>query len=384
MVGQVPLDDRAHRRPDRRRVDPVELQRARVLVRVERDHPERQRVALDEPARRDHLADVEARALLAAQPAEPGVGDARHRRQHDRGVAAVRTDLQRPGRGGRGGGHGSIVPAVPGARVAGTHTEDSLVHGGSIETAEDPPTPPVPPSAPGPAARRLTSPYGDRVADGRLVTTAELARALGLSARTIQRYRQGGLLVPDAGVRGRPRALGRREGAQPAAVAGGAARVVAARVRRSRCPSGVALRAFAVLTAVRASYAIDGVARESTRWAVTGLARRRRPARSGLSAAAASWFSEHGHRVVGTPRPAVPQPLPRQKPCLVRPVLAQQVRHDVRHRRDLGDDARPQLLRRRRSPASACPVQRASAPPLRGATQSRNTDTVALISLPQQ
>ena len=48
-----------------------------------------------------------------------------------------------------------------------------------------------------PCARRLTSPYGDRVADGRLVTTAELARALGLSARTIQRYRQGGLLVPD-------------------------------------------------------------------------------------------------------------------------------------------------------------------------------------------
>jgi DNA-binding transcriptional MerR regulator len=29
------------------------------------------------------------------------------------------------------------------------------------------------------------------------VTTAELARALGLSARTIQRYRQTGVLVPD-------------------------------------------------------------------------------------------------------------------------------------------------------------------------------------------
>ena len=43
----------------------------------------------------------------------------------------------------------------------------------------------------------LTSPYGDRVAGGRLVTTAELARALGLSARTIQRYRQGGVLVPE-------------------------------------------------------------------------------------------------------------------------------------------------------------------------------------------
>ena len=46
-------------------------------------------------------------------------------------------------------------------------------------------------------ARLLTSAYGARVADGRLVTTAELARALGLSARTIQRYRQDGLLVPD-------------------------------------------------------------------------------------------------------------------------------------------------------------------------------------------
>jgi len=29
------------------------------------------------------------------------------------------------------------------------------------------------------------------------VTTAELARALGLSARTIQRYRQTGLLEPE-------------------------------------------------------------------------------------------------------------------------------------------------------------------------------------------
>jgi hypothetical protein len=45
--------------------------------------------------------------------------------------------------------------------------------------------------------RRLTSPYGDHVENGRLVTTAELARALGLSARTIQRYRQTGLLEPE-------------------------------------------------------------------------------------------------------------------------------------------------------------------------------------------
>jgi ParB-like chromosome segregation protein Spo0J len=49
----------------------------------------------------------------------------------------------------------------------------------------------------GACAHVLTSAYGDHVADGRLVTTAELARALGLSTRTIQRYRQGGVLVPD-------------------------------------------------------------------------------------------------------------------------------------------------------------------------------------------
>lgn len=45
--------------------------------------------------------------------------------------------------------------------------------------------------------RRPNSPYGDHVEYGRLVTTAELARALGLSARTIQRYRQTGLLEPE-------------------------------------------------------------------------------------------------------------------------------------------------------------------------------------------
>jgi DNA-binding transcriptional MerR regulator len=31
----------------------------------------------------------------------------------------------------------------------------------------------------------------------RLVSTAELARALGLAARTIQKYRQDGILTPD-------------------------------------------------------------------------------------------------------------------------------------------------------------------------------------------
>ena len=44
---------------------------------------------------------------------------------------------------------------------------------------------------------RLTSAYGGRVPARRLVSTSELARTLGLSTRTIQRYRQEGLLAPD-------------------------------------------------------------------------------------------------------------------------------------------------------------------------------------------
>ena len=48
VVGQVLLDDDPHRPPDRRRVDAVELQRARVLVGVERDHLAGLRVALDQ------------------------------------------------------------------------------------------------------------------------------------------------------------------------------------------------------------------------------------------------------------------------------------------------------------------------------------------------
>ena len=91
-----------------------------------------------------------------------------------------------------------------------------------MRVAENPPSTASPDISARPCTRRLTSPYGDHVADGRLVTTAELARALGLSARTIQRYRQGGLLVPDlvsAGgharwdvekVRGRLRSLAER------------------------------------------------------------------------------------------------------------------------------------------------------------------------------
>jgi len=36
-----------------------------------------------------------------------------------------------------------------------------------------------------------------KMSEARLVTTAELARALGLSPRTIQKYRADGVLIPD-------------------------------------------------------------------------------------------------------------------------------------------------------------------------------------------
>ena len=39
--------------------------------------------------------------------------------------------------------------------------------------------------------------YAQRVPDPQLVTTPEAARALGISARTIQRYVKAGLITPD-------------------------------------------------------------------------------------------------------------------------------------------------------------------------------------------
>jgi hypothetical protein len=47
------------------------------------------------------------------------------------------------------------------------------------------------------AVAALTCAYGRGVSEPRLVTTAELARALGLAPRTIQKYRQDGILTPD-------------------------------------------------------------------------------------------------------------------------------------------------------------------------------------------
>ena len=66
-----------------------------VSPRVEDQHREGRLVALDQAAAGDHLADIEAGALLAAERAERRVGDARHRRQHDRRVDVERAEPKR-------------------------------------------------------------------------------------------------------------------------------------------------------------------------------------------------------------------------------------------------------------------------------------------------
>ena len=83
VVGAVFGDEHGDGLGDGLRVDAVELDRARRLGLVVRDEAHRLGRALDEGARRDHLADVEARAELAAEPAERRVRDAGHGREHD-------------------------------------------------------------------------------------------------------------------------------------------------------------------------------------------------------------------------------------------------------------------------------------------------------------
>jgi hypothetical protein len=84
VIGQIVLHDQAHRGTDHPRVDAVELNAARTLVGREPDQPHRLRIAFDQRPRGDHLADVQARTMLATQSSERDVGDACHRRQHDR------------------------------------------------------------------------------------------------------------------------------------------------------------------------------------------------------------------------------------------------------------------------------------------------------------
>ena len=73
------------------RVHAVELDRADPLAGVELQHGQGLGVPLDQPARGDHLADVEPGALLPAELPVRRVGDPGHRRQHHRGRHLDRT-----------------------------------------------------------------------------------------------------------------------------------------------------------------------------------------------------------------------------------------------------------------------------------------------------
>ena len=109
VVGAVLRDEHPHRLGDGGGVDAVQLDRARRLGLVVRDEAHRRGVPLDESAGRDHLAHVQPRAVLAAQPPEGGVGDARHGSQDDGRVELDGPDAQSAGRS-EGGRHPSILP----------------------------------------------------------------------------------------------------------------------------------------------------------------------------------------------------------------------------------------------------------------------------------
>ena len=119
VVGAILGDEHRDRLAHRLRVDPVELDAAGRLRLVVTDEAHALGRPLDERAARDHLGDVEAGAVLAAQAPESRVRDARHRREHDRNVEFERPDLQ-GGRGRGENGHPFNCPRKAGAAWSNT------------------------------------------------------------------------------------------------------------------------------------------------------------------------------------------------------------------------------------------------------------------------
>ena len=114
VVRAVLLDEHPDGLADGHGVHAVELDGADFLVVVVRNDAQRLRRALHEGAGGDHLRHVQAAAVFTAQPAEGGVGDARHGSQDHGGVHRDGAQLQ--GRefqlgGGRGcyNSHPTIV-----------------------------------------------------------------------------------------------------------------------------------------------------------------------------------------------------------------------------------------------------------------------------------
>ena len=77
-----------------RRIDAVQLDGPDPLPRIELEHRQGLAIPLHEPARGDHLANVESRALLTAQLPERRIGDPGHRREHDRRIDGDLADAE--------------------------------------------------------------------------------------------------------------------------------------------------------------------------------------------------------------------------------------------------------------------------------------------------
>ncbi len=112
VVRAVLLHQHPHGPAHRTRVHAVQLDGADLLVVVVRDDPQRLGGAFHQRPGGDHFGDVEAAAVLAAQPAEGGIGDARHRGQHHRGVHGNVAQFQRR----------QLQPGGAGGNICNSHT----------------------------------------------------------------------------------------------------------------------------------------------------------------------------------------------------------------------------------------------------------------------
>ena len=183
------VDDLAHGLADEHRVDAVQLDAPDVLVRAEPGLLERVGVVLDQRARADHLADVEPRAVAAAQRAEGDVGDAGHRREHH-----GRVDLDR-----------ADAPGGCGAQDARRHRDVTSTSRSASRRrsrgSDSPTTLPWSPSIPstnGPAV----AVEGEGAGDGERLAGGDVGLDLGVGRRAEadQRGRDGADRAPGGGV----------------------------------------------------------------------------------------------------------------------------------------------------------------------------------------
>jgi glutathione peroxidase len=159
---------------------------------VVRDEAHRRRVALDEGARRDHLADVEARAVLAAQsrrnavlviPPSARARPARRARSPDR-------RRRRPVRGGRRGGHPVHSPRLARRRRPGGPI-DNMAETTTRTSATSPTPTPT-------GAERTLAEFGERRPhrERRVEVRAHRSTSSSRSCSDLRRARAAGDRVP--------------------------------------------------------------------------------------------------------------------------------------------------------------------------------------------